>query len=297
MYAALTYVSTRYNTNISKMAGLYAAFRNAEGRIPAARTDADVDRIITDCQQITRQFRSECRVQMSIGQGSWDELNRGIIQSLSDNPYIEEKKNLYWSVRTHGQLTDFDTWADEAQAELTSLEAKGYDTTKAQRALDVMTAKRPELQAALESRNEDRVSAVSDLILPLSQDYVSRVGEIQQQVPDGTRTWFLLEEADRAVGKADRFNADTTVVLLDIGAAEPALSRLKTDIKATKLQLNAGRLESAKKNLLVIKKDFTDLAQAYRDIATSANLPSDLSEALNAMAVALDNTADRMEGS
>ena len=295
MNAALTYVSTRYNTNTTYMAGLLAAFRQVEARIPAASTDTDIDRIIADLQLVTRLFRNEGEAQMSIGQGSWGELNSQILLATANNPYIAEKKNLYWSTRIKGQLSDFDTWAQDAQTELTSLKARGYDTTKAQRALDVTTAKRPELQAALESRNEDRINAATDLVLSLSRDYVSSIDETRHQVPDDARIRFLLEQADRAVGKADRLNADTMVVILDIGAADPSLSQLKEDIKATRLMLNAGRLETAKKNLPVIKKDFSDLAQAYRDIASSANLPTDLSGALSAMAVSLDNTADQMD--
>jgi len=295
MNAALTYVSTRYNTNTTYLAGLLAAFRQVEARIPAASTDGDIDRIIADLRLITRLFRDEGEVQMGIGHGSWGELNSQILLATANNPYITEKKNLYWNTRTKGQLSDFDTWAQEGQEELTSLKARGYDTTKAQRALDVTNAKRPELLAALESRNEERINAAADLVLSLSRDYVSSIDEIRHQVPDDARIRFLLEQADRAVGKADRLNTDTTVVILDIGAADPSLSRLKDDIQTTRFMLNAGRLETAKKNLLVIKKDFTDLAQAYRDIASSANLPPDLSGALSAMAVTLDNTADQMD--
>jgi len=297
MNAAVTYAATRYNTDTTKLAGLLADFRKAEAEIPTAATDADVDRLIADLQQLTRQFRDELRAQMGAGQGSWSELNAQITRVKTDNPYIAEKKNLYWSTRTRGQLSDFDSWAEEAKAELTSLKASGYDITTAQRALDVTTAKRPDLQAALESRDEDKVSDACARILPLSSDYVDRVGDTEQQVPDDARTRFLLDQADRAVGKAEQLNADTTAVILDIGAADPALSRLKNDIRATRLLLNAGRLETAKKNLVLIKKDFTDLAQGYRDIANSANLPPDLSGALDAMAVTLDNTADRMGGS
>lgn len=294
MNAALTYVSTRYYTDTAYMSDLLAAFRDAEARIPAARTDADLDRIIADFRQITRLFRNDSQAQMVAGQGSWAEQNSQILKATANNPYIAEKKNLYWSTRTTGQLSDFDTWAKEAQAELNSLKTKGYDTTKAQRARDVTVAGRPDLKAALESRSEERVNAASEVILSLSMDYVSSVEETRHQVPDDTRIRFLLDQAERAVGKADQLNADTMVVILDIGAAEPSLSQLKEDIGATRLLLNAGRLESAKKNMPVIKKDFTDLAQAYRDIASRANLPPDLSRALGAMAVALDNSAGQM---
>jgi len=297
MNAALTYVGTRYSTDTAKMATLLADFRATEARIPAAQTDTDINSIVSDLQLTTRQFREEARAQMGAGQGSWTELNGQITLAMSNNPYIAEKKNLYWSSRTRDQLSDFDSWAEEAQAELTALKANGYDVTKAQRALDVTIAKRPALQAALESRDENNVSDACDLLLSLSLDYVDQVGEAQQQVPDDARILFLLEQADRAVGKADQLNTDTTMVILDIGAAEPALSRLKTDIRATRLLLNAGRLETAKKNLILIKKDFTDLAQGYRDIATSANLPADLSGSLRAMAITLDNTADQIGGS
>jgi hypothetical protein len=297
MNAALTYVGTRYNTDTAKMTGLLADFRNAEARIPAAATDADVDRIIADLRNSTRQFQNEVRAQMGAGQGSWDELNRQITQATSNNPYVEEKKNLYWSTRIKGQLSDFDTWAGDAQAELDDLSAKGYDTAKAQRALDVTIAKRPDLKSALEFKDENKINDASDQILSLSSAYADRVGEVEQQVPNGARIRFLLEQADRAVGKADRLNTDTTVVILDIGAADPALSRLKNDIQATRLLLNAGRLETADKNMLIVKKDFTDLAQAYRDIANSANLPPDLSGALSTMAITLDNTASQMVGS
>ncbi|WP_321506136.1 hypothetical protein [uncultured Methanoregula sp.] len=294
MNAALTYASTLYNTNTARMAGLLAEFRDAEAQIPAARTDAEVDSIILNLRKITRQFQSEVSAQMSAGQGSSNELGRQISLATSGNPFTEEKKNLYWSMRSSGQLSDLDSWAGAAQAELTSLNARGYDTTKAQRALDLTTAKRPELQSAFELKDEVKVNAACNTLYSLSSEYVARAGEIQQQVPDDARIWSLLDQADRIVGKADRLNTDTTMVILDIGAADTDLSRLKTDIVATKRLIVAGKLESAKKSLLVIKKDYTDLAREYRGIASTTNLPADLSEALNMMAVALDNAADRM---
>lgn len=297
MNAALTYATTRYNTDTAKLADLLAGFRKAEAEIPAAATDADIDRLISDLRLLTREFRDELRGQMNTGQGSWAELNGQIALATSNNPYIAEKKNLYWSTRTRGQLSDFDSWAEESQAALDSLKAKGYDIAKAQRALDVTIAKRPELQAALESRDEDKAGDACAMLLPLSLDYTDRVAETEQQVPDDARIRFLLDQADRAAIKAEQLNADTTAVILDIGAADPALTRLENDIRATRLLLNAGRLETAKKNLIIIKKDFSDLAQGYRDIATSANLPPDLSGALRAMAVTLDNAADQTGGS
>nr|WP_319377388.1 hypothetical protein [uncultured Methanoregula sp.] len=294
MNTALTYIGTRYNTDTTRMAMLLADLRAAEARIPSAQTDAALDSIISDIRGITRQFQNEAKAQMIVGQGSWNELTPKIELVVSGNPYIEEKKNLYWSTRKTGQLSDFDAWAGTAGAELTSLSAKGYDTTKAQRALDVTVAKRPELQAALEARDENQVSAAASLILGLSQEYVARAGEIGQQVPDDARIRSLLEQADRITGKADQLSSDTLRITLDLGAAEPALSSLKTDITNTKRLLAAGKLETARKNLPVLKKDLTDLAEGYRAIARSVNLPADLSEALNSMAVNLDNTADQM---
>jgi hypothetical protein len=294
MDAALTYVSTRYNTDTARMAALLKDFRSAESRISSAPNDASVDRIIADIRQITRQFRDETRIQMGVGQGSWDELNRKIRLATSGNPYIEEKKNLYWSTRKTGQLSDFDSWISNAQTELTSLNAKGYDTARAQRALDVTSSKRPDLQAALDAKDESRAGAAAGLIFNLSSEYVARAGEIGQQVPDDIRIWSLLEQADRAVAKADRLNADTIRITLDLGAAEPALASLKDDVVTTKRLLASGKLETARKNLPLIKKDLTDIAEGYRSIARSANLPPDLAVALNAMAITLDNTANQM---
>ncbi|MFA4877587.1 MAG: hypothetical protein WC586_09240 [Methanoregula sp.] len=296
MNAALAYIGTRYNTDTTQMAGLLAEFRNAEARIPSARTDAEVNSIITNLQQITRRYKSEVSAQMGAGQGSWGELNAQITLATSNNPYIQEKKNLYWSTRANGQLADLDSWAGAVQADLDALRARGYDTTKAQRALDVTLASRPQLQAALELKNEDQVSAAAGNLYILSSDYVARVTETRQQVPDNAGIALFLEEADRIVTRADRLNTDTIRITLDIGAAESDLSRLKNDIVATKRLLAAGKLDSAKKNLLIIKKDLTDLAGAYRDIATTANLPPDLSGALSMTAVSLDNTADRVGG-
>jgi hypothetical protein len=295
MKAALTYIGTRYGTDTAQLNSLLVNFRAAEAGIPSARTDAEIDVLIAGLRQIAGQFQKETVSQMNRGYGAWDDLELGMMKATANNPYIEEKKNFYWSTRISGQISDFDTWAQGEQAHLDGLVERGYDTARAQRALDVVVAKRPELQAALESKSEDRVNAAAGTLLALTGDYAVKLKETQQQVPDDARIRFLLEQADRTVVKADRLNTDTILVIIEIGDAEPALSKLKSDLVATRLLLNAGRLEAARKNLLILKKDYTDLAQAYQTLATSANLPPDLQQALAAMSVALHNTADRME--
>ena len=294
MNAAVTYCSTLYGVDTSAMSRLLAEFRKEEARIPDTGTGKEVDMLIADMRNTTTQFRDEAASVMVKGQGKWDVVESQILDVKDNNPYISQKKENYWAVRTTAQLAAFDTWVQEAQQRLDTLKAGGYDTTTAQRALDVFSSKRPDVKAAFATKTETAVRSVNLQTQPLSMDFIQKLEASQEQVPDSTRFQFFIDQGNRAVGLADQANSDLVPIILDIGSAETILAKTKTDLASAQRLLNTGNLATTKTPLRLVQKDMSDLAQSYRDIASTADLPKDLSAELNALALRLDNTADQM---
>lgn len=294
MNAAVTYCSTLYGADTTELSRILSEFRTEEARIPSASTRTDLASLISGMRNTTALFRIELSTVMSAKQGNYDALGRQIAAAKLNNPYIQMQKDNYWTVRKANHLSDFDTWVSEGQQSLDTLKSRGYDTTTAQRALDVFSAKRPDVQAALASRSDTTIDAMNRQIGPLSEDFIAKLIVIEEQVPDSGRWNYLIQQGDRAVAEADRINRALTPLLIDIGDADPVLARTKTDLNTARRILGSGNLEATKVPLKLVQKDFTDLAQAYRDIRSTAALPGTLSDELNTMALRLDETAGTM---
>jgi hypothetical protein len=294
MNTAVTYCGTLYGSDTSNMTRLLAVFRVEESRIPATATGAGLDTLIEDMRTTTTQFRKETSAVMTRGQGKWDDMNLLITKAKENNPYILAKKDAYWETRKAYQLAVFDTWGNDGQQLLDSLNSRGYDTTAAQRALDVFVARRPAVQAALTARSETDIESVNVQTLALSDQFGQKVVETQEQIPDSTRFAFFIDEGYRAVERADQVNPDLTRILLDIGDADTALAKTKTDLATARKVLGTGNLEAARTPLKLVQKDLVDLAQVYRDLAHQVDLPDALSSELNTLVSRLTDTADRM---
>lgn len=294
MRAAIAYCGTLYGSDTTSLRGLLEEFLEMEARIPSAATDREVDALIADMRNTTEKFRADTLDVMTKGQGKWDALNSEVSAVKNNNPYIQAKQDAYWAVRKENNLADFDAWVRDGQQHLDGLKSRGYDTTSAQRALDVFSSKRPDVEAALKTKAETAIQSVNQQILPLSEQYIQKFAAVQQQVPDSIRFGFFIEQGNRAVELADRINFALVPVMIDIGEAESILAKTKTDLAAARNVLNTGNLGAAKAPLILVRKDFIDLAQAYRDIARTVVLPGNLSEELNTMAFRLDYAADQM---
>jgi hypothetical protein len=294
MDAAITYCNTLYGADTTTMSRLLSEFQAEQARITQTMTEKEIDALVHEMRNTTSQFRGDMYVVMTKGQGNWDTFSEQVLQVKDNNPYILEKKERYWAVRTANHLADFDAWVNAGQQELDTLQAEGYDTTAAQRALDVFSAKRPDVKAALATKTEIAVQRVNQQTLPLSVDFITKLGSFRDQVPDSTRFLFFIEQGGRAAGHADQVNSRLVPILLDIGDAETVLSKMKTDLGEAKRLLSSGNLGSTKTPLRLVRKDMTDLAQAYREIAKTTDLPADFSAELGAMARRLDNAADQM---
>jgi hypothetical protein len=295
MNAAITYISTLYETNTSRLNILYAHFRNDEALIPATTTQAGFDNLSREMRTISGSFRDELPPQMTLGYGRWEDLTLRIRAATTNNPYIDEKKAAYWNIRRANNLEDFDAWIVDAQSTLTYLNIQGYDTSVAQRTHDVIASKRPDLVAALESKNVDQITSVNLAILPLSQQLGQQAADAQGKVSEGEKFQFYIDQGYRAVSRADAVNNDLTAILLDIGPAEPALKKVKVDLSATSKLIRTGNLATTKTPLTLVRTDLKDLSMTYRDIANTADLPQDLTATLRSLVITLDNTADQME--
>jgi hypothetical protein len=294
MKTAIYYVTTLFSTDTTNMSADLAAFQAEETRIPSAASDVDLSTLLDDMKNTTTLFRGETLAQMIAGQGKWDELGRQISAATANSPYITNAQNAYWNTRRTGTLADFDLWVRNSQQVLDGLKAKGYDTATPQRTLDVISSRRPDIQSALESRSEIALATINQQILPQTQAFSGQVIAVQGQVPEGRQQQFFIDQGYRVVERADKINNNLTMILIDIGPADPALTQTKIDLASSQNVLSTGNLEAARTPLRLVQKDLVDLAQAYRDVAHSAALPPALSAELNSMAIRLDNTADQM---
>jgi hypothetical protein len=297
MKAAITYVSTLFSTDTTNMSADLAAFQAEEAGIPAAASDTDLSALITDMKNTTTLFRNDTGVQMTVGQGRWDELGQQIGAATSGNPYITGKENAYWTTRSTGTLADFDAWVTNSRQVLDSLNAEGYNTSAAQRTLDGISFSRPDLQSALASRSDDDIASASQQILAGTRAFAGQVAVVQEQVPEGVRQQFFIDQGYRAVERADTVNHDLTMILIDIGPADPALSKTKNDLAASRNVLNTGNFGAARTPLQLVQEDMRNLAQAYEGVTHSADLPPALSAELSSMAVRLDDAADQIGAS
>lgn len=294
MKTAITYVNTLFGTDTTNMSADLAAFQAEEASIPATASDADLSSLIADMKDTTALFRNETSVQVTVGQGKWDELDRQIGAATANNPYLIDKQNAYWNTRSTGTLADFDAWVENSQQVLDGLKSNGFDTTTAQRTLDGISFDRPDIQSALGSRSETAIASASQQLLAQTQAFSGQVTAVQEQVPESIQQQFFIDQGYRVVERADKVNNDLTMILIDIGPADPALSQTKTDLASARNVLSTGNFGAARTPLRLVRKDLVDLAQAYRDTAHSADLPPALSAELNSMAIRLDDTADQM---
>ena len=295
MNAAITYIYPLYETNTTRLNTLYADFKDQEALVPAATTQAGFDNITREMRSITGAFRGEIPVQMARGYGNGDALTLKVRAATTNNPYLDAKKAAYWDLRKANQLEDFDAWVLDAQGALDSLKKQGYDTAPAQRTHDVIVSKRPDLVSALESKSEDRIISANQVILPLSRQLGEQITESQQNVSDGEKYQFYIDQGYRATSRAFAIDNDLTRILLDIGPAEPALKKMNTDLSASSKLLRTGNLGATKTPLSLVRTDLKDLSADYQDIANTANLPPDLTVTLRALVINLDTTADQME--
>jgi hypothetical protein len=291
---AVTYCTTLYGSDTKEMSRLLAEFRKQETRIKDTATSTEVDTLIEEMRNISGQFREETFSVMTKGQGKWDVLESQILDAKNNNPYILQKKEQYWTIRTKAHLAAFDTWVREGQERLDILKAQGYDTTTAQRSLDVFASKKPTVSAAFASKSETAIRSVNQLIQPLSQDFIQKLAEVQEQVPDTIRFQFFIDQGYRATVLCDKANAELIPILLDVDDAEALVRKTKNDLTNAQRMLNTGSLENTRTPLRLVQKDLSDLAQVYRDIASTMDLGSELNSELNTLALRLHNTADQM---
>src|SRR5208337_1898082 len=134
----------------------------------------------------------------------------------------------------------------QGQQALDTLKNEGYDTTSAQRSLDLISFRRPDVVAALGSRNELKIQSMNSEILSMSQQFGQQVDDVQGQVSDDTTTGFLIDQGYRAVARADTINYNLTVILLDISPADSILAQTKKDLASARALQNNGNFESAK---------------------------------------------------
>ena len=151
------------------------------------------------------------------------------------------KKDAYWATRSTHQLDDFDTWVAQTQKTLDTLQAQGYTVTDTQPYLDRFASLKTDLKSSL-------MQKISTGLIPLRlrsgiapREISNRIVALQSQVITDTTAEFRIDEADRVIARADRLNNQLVKQILDIGDAEPVLSKTKTDVKMARGALNGGQ--------------------------------------------------------
>ena len=294
MVASISYVETLYGEDTGTMTSLNSDFIKAKSSISSIASLPALDNHTSLMQRTALSFNRETKNQTNAHQGNIKELQEQIGKAVSANPYIAMKKDAYWNIRSTHQLAAFDTWVVQTQKTLDTLQAQGFTVTDTQPYLDRFASLKTDLKSSLDSKDFDRADTTTIRIRDRSLEISDRIVALQGQVSQDTTAEFRIDEADRVIARGDRINNQLVVQILDIGAAEPVLSKTKADVKLAHGALNIGQTGLVSTQLLLIKKDYRDLAGAYRDIAVSASLPEGMADVLKATSLSLEETADRI---
>jgi hypothetical protein len=294
MVAAISYVETLYGKDTRTMISLHDDFSKAKSVLGSITSMPALASHMSLMQKNAVSFNRETKNQTNAHQGKSRDLQEQIDKAVNTNPSITMKRDAYWAVRNTHQLDDFDTWVAQTQITLDSLQTRGYSTKDTQPYLDRFTSLKTDLKSSLDSKDFDRTDTTALLIRDRSREISDRIVSLQEPVSRDTIAEFRIDEADRIIARAERLNNQLVVQILDIGAAEPVLSRTKTDVKMARLALNGGQSGLLSTQLLLIKKDYRDLAAAYRDITVSASLQEGMADILKSTSISLEDTADRI---
>jgi hypothetical protein len=294
MGASISYVESLYGEDTSTMTSLQSDFRDAKSAIGSITSLPALDNHTILMQKIVLSFNRETNNQTNAHQGKIVDLQEKIGIALNANPYIAMKKDAYWAARSTHQLEDFDNWVMQAQKTLDTLQIQGFPVTDTQPYLDRFSSLKTELKSSLDSKDFDRADSTAIRIKDRSSEISDRILALQGEVSQDKTAEFRIDEAERVIARAERINNQLIEQILDIGAAEPVLSKTKMDVKMARGALNGGQTGLVSTQLLLIKKDYRDLAAAYRDIAVSASLSDGMADTLKATSISLEDTADRI---
>jgi hypothetical protein len=130
--------------------------------IPFMHTSDEIDAAREDMRVSTQQFAEETKAQMGIFNGSTDmmreytnasmDLVEGSFSNLSDS---------LWLARDTARLTVFNTYSEKRKELLSTLKAKGVDTSLAEKITTQINAQRSELQAALSKKQVGTIQNVN----------------------------------------------------------------------------------------------------------------------------------------
>jgi hypothetical protein len=295
MVASITYVDTLIGKNTSTMLSLHDDFRNARLAVSSIASRPALVTQTSLMQKTVLLFNQETKNQIAAHQGNTGGLQVQIHNALNAaDSTVALKKDAYWAIRSARQLDDFDSWVIRTQKTLDTLQTRGYPVTDAQLYLNRFTGLRTDLKSSLDAQDLNNADVTALTIRGRSLEISDRITALQEQVPENTTAEFRIGEADRVIIRADWINNQLVEQILDIGAAEPVLSRTKNDVNLARSALKGGQAGIVSTQLQLIKKDYRDLAAAYRDIAISASLPEGMAEVLKTTRIALEDTADRI---
>ncbi|MEI7856376.1 MAG: hypothetical protein WCH85_02615 [Methanomicrobiales archaeon] len=294
MVAAISYIETLYGADTGTLVSLHAEFSQAKSAIGTVTSLPALSNQTLRMQKAVLDFNRETINQTNAHAGKMADLQAQTGRSVNSNPYIAMKKDAYWTTRGTHQLADFDAWVIQAQKVLVTLQAQGFAITDTQPYLDRFASLKTDLKSSLDSKDFDRVDATALRIKDRSTEITRRIATLPGQVSLDTTAAFRIDEADRVIGRAGRINKQLVEQILDIGAADPALYNLKADVKMAHGAQNSGQTGLVVTQLTLIKKDYRDLAAAYRDIAVSSALPEGMADILISTSITLDAASDRI---
>lgn len=296
MVATISYVETLYGADTGPLVSLHTNFSQTRSAIGSTSSLPALNNQTSLMQKTVLAFNRETINQTRAHQEKIADLRAQTGKAVTANPYITMRKDAYWSARSTRQLADFDAWVDQTQKTLDSLQAQGFSVTDTQPYLVRFTSLRADVKASLDAKDFDRMDATALRIRDRSAEITGRIAALQGEVSGDTTTSFRIAEADRVVARATRINRQLVEQILDIGAADPALFNLKTDVRVAHGALNGGQSGLVATQMTHIKKDYRDLAAAYRDIAVSSILPEGMADTLRATSLSLETASDQIGG-
>ncbi|HVP96952.1 hypothetical protein [Methanoregula sp.] len=209
----------------------------------------------TMTQQVA-QFRADLKTALSAGGGSESALQAAVNSSVTaDQTNIQNLDTTYWTAREKSRLDEF-SYNDGRRTDLlANLTAKGMDVSSAQAIESQIQALQPQLQAALNARDEAQISQINSQIDSLCQQLSQAVVNLAWQARQTAR---LAQFTNTTSRMQDRLT-NLTARGLDVSGAQNILSQ----ITAFQPQLQAALQNHDQSTLSSINSQLMSLDQQY----------------------------------
>lgn len=183
MEATISYFAA-INGSHAGLSAVKGRFQDTASALPAIKTGEDLEVILQNLRQITREFRQETQLQLEHEGKSNAELSSALHNAVERNGTVRELEDQYWITRRVSELSSFDQFVRASQESIQVLQEYGYEVTPAQERLNQIAALRGEFSAALRSQDYGTAEIIREEIHGSAVSLGQVIESIYRSEPD-----------------------------------------------------------------------------------------------------------------